>query len=483
LLVHEAGRFVQPATAGKITVSDDAITPSPEDKKKAQIFFERARTVAATGSHDYAIEMFLQGLSLDPENVTAHQALRETSMVRKASGGKALGMMDAMKLKKAKDDKLTMLQAERGLAFDPGNMDWMVQFLQGAVRTGFHETAMWIGNILLRANHETKKPSYEKFIILKNAYKELNEWELAVESAKFAAQLKPDDMELQAESKNLAAELAMKKGKYDKTSMDSVRDKDTQDKLLRDERDVRDMDFLGRLIAECEAEFRAEPNEAGKLMKYVEALEKTEDVDYENKALEALEAFYARTKQFRFRRRIGAIKMKQLGRMERSLRAAVQETPGDEGLKKDYADFRREQFEFELSEYRMWADNYPTELGLQFEVAKRLFVLKQHEDAIPVLQDARQDPKLKYQATLYLGRAFYETQFLDEAVETLQGILEEYQTRDDTLKQILYWLGRALEDKGDRDAAIKRYSQLAQMEFKYADVQLRIRALRSQPSA
>src|SRR6476659_4303444 len=67
-----------------------------EDRKKAKAFFDRGGTVAGTGNYDYAIEMYIQGLNLDPEGVEGHQALRDISLRRKAGGGKAIGMLQMM---------------------------------------------------------------------------------------------------------------------------------------------------------------------------------------------------------------------------------------------------------------------------------------------------------------------------------------------------------------------------------------------------
>ena len=48
---------------------------SPEDQKKAQVFFDRGKTVADSGQYEYAIEMFLQGLAIDPDSRDAHQTV------------------------------------------------------------------------------------------------------------------------------------------------------------------------------------------------------------------------------------------------------------------------------------------------------------------------------------------------------------------------------------------------------------------------
>ena len=49
------------------------VTAFPEDEgpKRAQIYFDRGKIVAQTGNFEYAIEMYIQGLSFDPDNVAA----------------------------------------------------------------------------------------------------------------------------------------------------------------------------------------------------------------------------------------------------------------------------------------------------------------------------------------------------------------------------------------------------------------------------
>ena len=455
---------------------------SPEDQKKAQVFFDRGKTVADSGQYEYAIEMFLQGLAIDPDSRDAHQTLREISLKRKASGGKALGMFEAMKLKtKGKDEKLNLLNSVKLLSYDPGNTDHMLGVMQNAHKGGFYDTCLWIGPILLRANSDVKTPDVSKYLAMKDIYKDLRQWKAAAEACRMARDLRPNDMDLGQEYKNLAAVDTMDQGGYlaGGSFRDSIRDRDKQDALLAQDRDVVSTDFMSRRIGEAEAEWKADPNEAGKLMKLVDALESTEDPENENRAIELLEDAYRRTKAFRFRQKSGKIKMTQMTRMERSLRAAAQAEPKDQQLKHDYEQFVLERMGFELEEYKLWAEAYPTDLTLRYQMATRLFDLRRYDEAIPAFQQSRNDPKLKSDASVYLGRAFLESAFVDEAIETIQGVIDEYQLKgDDRSKEMYYWQGRAYEEKGTDDMAIKRYSQVAQWEFTYRDVQQRIRALR-----
>jgi len=457
-----------------------------EDQKKANVFFEKGRTVADNAQYEFAIEMMLSGLAIDPENTDAHQALREMSLKRKASGGKDLGMMKKMGLKRpTKDDKQNMLNAEQLLAYDPGNTDHMLSVLQNAHRAGFYDTVMWMGPILQKANADSKSPEFNKFIILKDVYKDLQQWKLATDACHYAAMLKPDDMDLQTELKNLGAQHTMSKGNYGtaRSFRDSIRDMDKQSQLMEENKDVRSVDSLRRSIADAEAEWNAEPNEPGKLMKYVEALVRTEDPQYEARAIEVLQEAFEKTKQFRFRLNVGKIRMAQLAREGRSLLAQVQANPADEALKEQYRTFARQRAETELDEYTLAADAYPTDMSLRYQKAARLFQLERYNDAIPVFQQARQDPKFRHDAAIALGRSFLESGFVDESVDTLRSVIEEYQLKGDVKsKDMYYWYARGLEQKGDSGAALKAYSQVAQWDFNYRDVQVRIKRLRGAAS-
>jgi tetratricopeptide (TPR) repeat protein len=453
-----------------------------EQRNKAQTFFARGKTVADTGQFDYGIEMCLQGLRIDPEAVEAHKDLRLISLKRKASGGKPLGMIDRMKLLRAgKDQKENMLNAEKVLSFDPGNMDAMEALTVAAYKGGFWDTVMWIGEILLTANVEANKPELKKFLVLKDVYKDLKRWKLAVRACQYAVQLRPQDMELGQELKNLGVMETMDQGNYlnAKSFRDSIRDKDTQQQLMENERDIRSASFMERKVMEAEQAYKADANEPGKMLKYVEALVSTEQMEFENRAIEVLQEWYDKTKQFRFRRNIGQINMKMWNRMVRAKREEVKNKPLDEGLKKEFEQLRQDQLEFELSEYAQWAENYPTERLLRFEQAKRLFMLKRFDEAIPLLQEAASDPKLKVDASTWLGKAFFEAGFHDEAAQVLEQAINDYPVRnDDKSKDMFYWRARALEQNNDVDAALKLYSQLAQWQFSFMDVQQRIKRLR-----
>src|SRR5262249_6195413 len=140
--------------------------------------------------------------------------------------------------------------------------------------------------------------------------------------------------------------------------------------------------------------------------------------------------------------------------------------------------------EEELAEYTLWAENYPTESIYRYNMARRMYELGRFDEAIPILQNVRQDPKYRNEAGVMLGRAFMDAGFVDEAVDTLREVTDAYQIKGDEHSiDMTYHYARALEAKGDTPLALKQYSQVAQWNFNYRDVQVRIKNLRNPPKA
>jgi tetratricopeptide (TPR) repeat protein len=456
------------------------------DRKRAEAFFDRARTIADTGNYEYAIEMYLQGLNWDPENIEIHQKVRELAMIRKVNGGKPLGMFS--KPKPTKDDKLNMLNAEKVLAYDPSSGEAMSAMMSAAFKAGCYDTCLWAGQLLFNLNVGAKQPSFERYIKIKDTFKAIGRFQEALDVMAYAKRMKPSDMDLDHEMKNLAAESTIKKARYAEEGgfQQSVKDKDAQKALMEKDTGIATRDNLEKWVIEAEREYKVDPSDISRFSKFVDALKRTEMPQYENQAIELLENRYRDTKQYKFQASANLIRIAQMGRRERTLREAFAASPTDVETKKRLATFLREKTEEELRIYTETVQNYPNDIAARFEMGRRLFMLRRFEEAIDVLQQVRMDPKFKMQATVMLGRAFLEAGFVDEAADTLLEAVQSYQVRgDETSIEINYYCATALEAKGDIPAALKMYSQVAQWKFTYRDVQQRIKRLRAgnQPQA
>lgn len=333
----------------------------------------------------------------------------------------------------------------------------MLKVFTSAHKAGFYDTVLWIGPILSLANQSEKKPDYNKFIALKDVYRDIQQWDLAINAIREAIKTKPDDMDLAKEFKDLSAEETMRKGNYHKAGRaggfrSMLRDADKQQQLIDSQKDVVSEGFQERRIREAEEQLKADPNEAGKMQKLVDALIATEQMDHENRAIELLTEWYAKTKQFRFRKRAGEVGIKQYTRMLRGKIEEAKQNPGDAALQKEMQSMNKDKLDYELKEFMEWIEHYPTDGQIRFDIGKRMAILKRYDEAIPVLQQATSDPKFKIEASIWLGKSFLNAGFPDEAVEVLERTLNEASTADENRQLDLYYtLGRAMEDKGDFD--------------------------------
>ena len=114
--------------------------------------FERGRDVADAGNFDYAIDLFIHGLALVPDDLPAHKELRLIALERKARGGADIGRFDKVKLReaiaKAADPVKTLVMAEKMLAFDPGNPEWTQCCCEQARRANLPRAAEWFVQFL-----------------------------------------------------------------------------------------------------------------------------------------------------------------------------------------------------------------------------------------------------------------------------------------------------------------------------------------------
>jgi len=159
--------------------------------------------------------------------------------------------------------------------------------------------------------------------------------------------------------------------------------------------------------------------------------------------------------------------MKQLGRDVREA-----EKTGDADAVKEA---RVAQLRYELTVFKDRVERYPSDNRAVFEYGVRKFSAGQFDDAIPLFQRARMDPKNRAACGMYLGRCFFRKGYSSQAVSALQEAINDYEfTDDDLAKTMRYWLARAQEAAGERDAAGKTYGEILTLDYNYKDVRARL---------
>jgi len=439
---------------------------------KGKPFFDRADQVAETGNWDYAIEMYLQGIAREPEAMErGHHKLREVALMRKAAGGKPAGMLERRKHRANKDPITNLVNAEWNMSRDPDNAAAWKLIVSAAQYGKWIEVLDWAGGVLFGVNRMGDKRK-DVYLFLTDVYDQAELYSDAVRACQMAMQADPKDTALSDRMRDLSAKETIQKGQYDQEGdfTRSVKDLDGQMELARGDQVGQDAGFLVRQIDRAREAYQAEPTVTGKINAFVDALTRTDDESYEFEAIDVLTKAHGETGSYRFKVRIGDIKIRQMNRRFNKLRKA-----GDLDAAKAVA---RELLEFELAEYAERATNYPTDLAIKYELGRRQFVAGKYDDAIATLQQARRDPKRRISAMGVLGQAFFKKGWHTEAAETFAQALEGDLT-EGRRKELMYNLGLVLETQGKAAEAMEQYSDVAQIDFNYKDVRERIAKLRA----
>lgn len=452
-----------------------------QDLDKAKVFFERAEEVASTGNFDYAIEMYLDGLRLAPDAVEqGHIPLRQMALLRQSKGGKRPSMIDKLKRGHSKDPLEEMRNGEWLFARDPDNLACGEVILKAASAGGFKKTASWMADMLFDAAASSVKPSAHTFLMLKDAFAGSGEWEKAIKALHYAIRLKPNDLALADELRNLSAELAVKKGKYDQNGdfRQSMKDKQQQEKLQAQESVIKSDDYKIAALAAARQAYAQAPDATGAILKFADALADAGTDETFNEACDLLEKACLEKQEFNFKRRAGELRIKHLGHKLRAAKTAhdIQQTTATKAV---FEQICAELAVAELGHYRLCVENYPTDARMKFEYGTRLMRNKQFDEAIPMFQEAQKDPRHRVTATNNIGLCFFLKGWHNDAVDIFQQAIDSYEIKDDALaKDLRYNLARSFEEQEKTGEALEIYRKLAQLDFSFRDVRQRVDKLR-----
>ncbi len=444
-----------------------------ESAGKGKPFFDQADQVAETGNWDYAIEMYVEGLKREPGNLPrGYTKLREVSMNRKIQGGKPAGMIEQIKRRSGKDPIENLSNSAYLLAKDPGSEVLMEQLLKAAGQLELKEVVRWCAEILIESQRQAKKPNKRVCLTCTDMLEKFEHFDLAVQSCDLARQVAPNDKDIETRMGHLGAKYTMAKGKYGQEESGfeaGVKDMEAQKQLQEKDSLVKSQSYLEQQIETARKEYEETPAVAGKINGLVDALLKLEEKSSENEAIEILAKAFEETKSYRFKMRLGDVRIRQMSRRYRKLRSS--------GEKETALQLAREQLKFEIEEYTERAKNYPTDLGIKFELGRRLLTGGKYDEAIGILQQAQRDPRRHVTVVNYLGLAFMKKQWWQEAVDTYEKVVDS-DLPEDKLKEVRYNLGNCYEQLGQLKKAEEQFSHVAQVDFNYKDVRERLETVR-----
>ncbi len=458
------------------------------DERKAEKWFHHAQAVA---DHDFAIECYIHGLEHDPDNMKSHEAAYDVARKRKLSGGKSAGLGE--KFGGGKGPVHKFLHAEKIWLKDPDNIGQMIATMSRAVEADeaeqdlqLGEFAYWIGSLIIQPR--AKHLSVSQLIEVRELFARVNAFDKAAETCKMILAQDPANSQHLQRLKDLEAERTIRDGNYGGGKAgdfrENIKDSEKQRQLEQDDAIGKTESVIEETITRRRAELEEAPDDLDRARKLVDALLLKESDSTDDEAIKLLHDIWGKSGQYQHKARIGDVKIRQYNRQLRVLKPIAEASAPNSEDRKAFMELANKKLHFELTEFTERSQNYPTDMGVRYELGRRLFAMKRFDEAISAFQQAKVDPKWRAASNEYLGQCYIHQGWLDEAIQTFDEGLKA--NPDDKRKlELLYHRMDALERSAIKNhnleharEAQKSGSQIMQTNIGYKDIRARMEKIR-----
>lgn len=448
---------------------------------KARDFYNKALAALERNNLDYAIEMFQQCLTIQPNLTKARQYLRAAQMKKTESAGglkraftaaKTSPLLTKAKMALGKNPNEAMVIAEQILTEDPKNGQALTLLAEAAEASGFFETTVQTLEHYTKLNPRDIKALHW----LARSYLAVGRNDAAQEKYSLLLQINPGDSAAQKGLKDATAHGAMAAGGWDEAASyrDVLKDEKESASLEQESRVMRAEDVLENLIKENLAKLNKEPDnpviqrELGKLY--------GQKGDYDT-ALGYLEKIFTSEggADPSLEREIAEVKAKRLeGTIAEKKKHLVSNPANAAALENEIAALEKEHDQLLLTDAERLVERYPNDLMYRYELGVLYMKTGNIQGAIEQLQKAVGQPQRRVSSLNYLGQCFEQMGLHDLAVDQYRKAIEELPSMDGQKKDLLYNLGTAYEAMGEYDQAVTEYKKIAAVDFGYRDVREKI---------
>jgi tetratricopeptide (TPR) repeat protein len=450
--------------------------------RKAREYFEKGFAAMERGSLDYAMDMFMSSLELEPRLLHVRKYLRGASLKKaKDKNPNALthilssitGIGTFMSASGAikKKPMEALKSAEKLMRADPLNLSFINLLGRAAVGAGMPEVA--IQTLEIARDHYPKNIDLLKW--LGSLYMEVNnthEGRLCYEEI-YA--LRPNDPQALKALKDSAAMDTMKKGGWNDAG--SYRDvmKDTKESGLMEQaaKAVKSTDDLDDLIRETKGKLQREPDNINYRRALSDYLTRAERFDEALAVLTEVQQTTGRADP-QLDRNISLVRARKFDHDIVKLKAAG-DTAGAEALTK-------EKDVFLLDDAVDRVKRYPNDLQFHYELGVLLYERGNLNEAVQEFQQSQRNPQRRIRSLYYMAMCFRQKKQYDIAMEQLQKAASELFIMDDTKKDICYEMAQISELMGQRDKAIAFYKEIYSVDISYKDVANKIEKAYGQDS-
>ncbi len=454
----------------------------------ADNFFTKADQARKKKNYDYALELYQQGLQIDPDRVEERKRLRQAQVLRildkggNTQGGAGaifkngllLGNIKKLGIQKKYEEQI--IEIEKFLCVAPQNAGHLFLLAEAFLATERTSSAK---QAYLEVT-ETDASNTEAWKSLGRIYEQEKLLDDAIECWERVRVAAPQDAEAGKAIRNLSAAQMMAKAEERKQGGEgSYRD------LLKSEEDSAKLEQASSIIRTAEdarsavdisrEKAEADPANSRLWRDLGDVQAKARDYDgarasYEKAREVNPQDMYASDKLGSLREAIYVDRIEGLRQ-----KAAA----GDAAAATEMEQVVAEQKDFMMTDYARRVMDHPTDFGLKYKYGELLVQGGQWDEAIAQFQNARKDPKFVTGSTYMIGKAFFNKNLHDLAIKEYGAALEQIKESDSEMaKSVRYDLALAYEKKGSKEKALEFLEEIMSVDISFRDVSQKVTEIR-----
>lgn len=459
--------------------------------RPADNLFSKAEQAIKRRNFDYAIELLMQGLKLDPLNVEQRKRLRSTEILAiQEKGGNTKGdfktslitlktQWAVKKLGMAKKWEEQIVEIENFLRHAPQNVA-MLTALASALRALENGTDAAIA--VLQQIVELDPGQVETWRQLGILYGP-SDPEKAIACWEKVKRYHPEDKEAGKAIRDLSAQTMMKNAEDRKKSgkgdfTDLLASAEDAKKLEEEQAIIRTDDDARRAIERTKEKIAKTPNEKRlirQLGDLYRRLKQYTDAETQYKLLLDLDP-----NDLVAQERLGELQEHIYSDKIEELKVKLKDSPDDAELQAQLAKAVEEFDDFLVVLLERRVRTHPTDSGLKARFGEILLKKNRVDEAVEQFQKALVDPRLATLSHANLGRCFKLKGLYDLAIDEFKKTLHQIADANSALaKDIRYTLAETYGLKEDYTQARSMMEQILAVDIRFRDVSQKVVEYRS----
>ena len=430
---------------------------------------------------EYVIDICNTVLGKYPNCVEVRRLLRQAQYRKYGKGNavakamaavKTLGLsMKAASMIKSGKALDVMAQAESLLNQCPDNPAAVKALISAAESLGYFGVAATGYMALVQY-----QPTEQNLLALANEYLKNKQPDEAMQVCETILNKNRANGEAQALARSASVMKTMNKGKWEEegSAKDKVKDAKAQLERERQTSSVNDAATLEKFVADLKEKIAADVQNVNlyrEICGYLRAL---------NRYSEALEYVRQARKQplgagdTTFEKLENDLVVLEVEKNIADLREQLNADPDNAELAEKLKQAQKNEHDIRLANAKEMVERYPNDFNYRFVLGSIYLEDGVLDEAIKQLQIAQRNPKVRLQALLGLGRAFFRGGTFDLAVEQLSTAKTESKIMNDAKKEIIYELASVYEKMGKKDLAFAEYKEIYTADASYKDVSAKV---------